>query len=118
MTCAAAEGSKLGRKKKHTAPEMCFRLGGNYSIQTIHGANDGKYTKTTEPGVEPGFDTKASAAAPATADQPVIELDQTNGFSSGEESEGESDGESSSGLPSLLPSSDEGGQASQPAGSR
>ena len=41
----AAEGSKLGRKKEHTAPETCFRLGGDCSIQTIHGANDGKYTK-------------------------------------------------------------------------
>jgi len=113
----AAEGSKSGRKKEHTAPEMCFRLGGNRSVQTIHGANDGKYTKTTKPGAEPGFGTKASAAAPATADQPVIELDQTDGSSSGEESEGESDDESSSGSSSSSTSSDEGGQASQPAGS-
>ena len=113
----AAEGSKLGRKTEHTAPEMCFRMGGNCSIQTIHRANDGKYTKTTEPGVELGFGTKASAAAPATADQPVIELSQTNGSSSGEESEGESDDESSSGSSPLLTSSDEGGQACQPSGS-
>jgi hypothetical protein len=107
----------LGRKKEHTAPEMCFRLGGDLSVQTIHGANDGKYTKTTEPGTEPGFGTKASAATPATANQPVIELDQTNGFSSNE-SEEESNDESSTGSSSLLTSSDEGGQASQPAGSR
>ena len=117
MVTRAAEGSKSGRKKEHTAPEMCFRLGGNCSVQTIHGANDGKYTKTTEPGVESGFGTKTSAAAPATADQPVIELDQTDSSFSGEESEGESDGESFSGSSSLLIFSDEGGQASQPASS-
>jgi hypothetical protein len=116
VTCAA-EGSELGRKKEHTAPEMCFRLGGDCSVQTIHEANDGKYTQTTEPGVEQDFGTKASAATPATANQPVIELDQTNGSSSGEESEGESNDESSSGLSSPSTSSDEGGQASQPAGS-
>jgi hypothetical protein len=70
----AAEVSKSGRKKEHTAPEMCFRLGGDCSVQTIHGANDGKYTKTTKPGAEPGFGTKASVATPATANQLVIEL--------------------------------------------
>jgi hypothetical protein len=112
----ATEVSKLGRKKEHTAPEMCFRLGGNCSVQTIHGANDRKYTKTTKPGAELGFGTKASAAAPATADQPVIELDQTNGSSSGEESDGESGDVSSSGSSSLLTSSGEDGQASHPAG--
>ncbi len=83
----AAEVSKSGRKKEHTAPEMCFRLGGDCSVQTIHGANDGKYTKTTKPCAELGFGTKASAAAPATANQPVIELNQTNGSSSREESD-------------------------------
>ena len=113
----AAEGSKLGRKKEHTAPEMCFRLGGNCSVQTIHGANDGKYTKTTKPSAELGFGAKASAAAPATADQLVIELDQTNGSSSGEESDGESSDVSSSGSSSLSTSSGEDGQASQSAGS-
>ncbi len=77
----------------------------------------GSTQKITEPGIELGFGTKASAAAPATADQPVIELDQTDGSSSGEESEEESDDESSSGSSSSSTSSDEGGQASQPAGS-
>ncbi len=113
----AAEVSKLGRKKEHTALEMCFRLGDDCSVQTIHGANDGKYTKTTKPGAEPGFGTKASAAAPATANQPVIELDQTNGSASGLESDGESGDVSSSGSSSLSTSSGEDGQASQPAGS-
>jgi hypothetical protein len=88
----AAEGRKSGRKNKHTAPDMCFRLGGNRSVQTIHGANDGKYMTTTKPGAVPGIGTQASAAASATANQPVIELDQTNGFTSKEESDGESDG--------------------------
>ncbi len=81
----AAEGSKSGRKKEHTAPKMCFKLGGNHSVQTIHGANNGKYTKTTKPGAEPGIGTQASTATPATANQPVIELDQTNSSSSKDE---------------------------------
>ncbi len=115
-TCAA-EGRKSGRKNKHTAPDMCFRLGGDRSIQTVHGANDGKYTTTTEPGAAPGIGTQASAAATATANQPVIELDQTKGSASKEESDGESDDESSSGSSSSSTSSDEDGQACQPAGS-
>ncbi len=113
----AAEVSKLGRKKEHTAPEMCFRLGGDCSVQTIHGANDGKYTKTTKPSAEPGFGTKASTATPAIANQPVIELDQTNNSSSREESDGESGDVSSSGSSSSSTSSGEDGQASQPASS-
>jgi hypothetical protein len=56
--------------------------------------------------------------APATANQLVIELNQTNGSSSGEESDGESGNVSSSGSSSLLTSSGEDGQASLPAGSR
>ncbi len=116
MTCAA-ERSELGRKKEHTAPKMCFKLGGDCSVQTIHGANDGKYAKTTEPGAEPGVGTQASASKPATADQPVIELDQTDSSSSKDESDGESSDESSSRSSSLSTSSDEDGQASQPAGS-
>jgi hypothetical protein len=92
-------------------------LGGNRSVQTIHGAKDGKYTTTTKPGAVPGIDTQASAAASATANQLVIELDQTDSFTSEEESDGESDDESSSRSSSLLTSSDEDGQARQPAGS-
>ncbi len=116
MTCAA-DGSKLGRKKEHTSLKMCFKLGGNCSIQTIHGANNGKYAKTTKPGTEPGFGTQASAATPATADQPVIEHDQTHSSSSKDESDGDSGDESSSRSSSSLTSSDEDGQASQPASS-
>ncbi len=117
MTCAA-EGSKSGRKKEHTAPKMCFKLGGDCSIQTIHGANDENYAKTIEPGAEPGVGKQASAAAPATADQLVIELDRTNSSSSKDKSDGERCDESSCRSSSLLTSSDEDGQASQPAGSR
>jgi hypothetical protein len=57
------EGRKSGRKNKQTAPDMCFRLGGNCSIQTIHGANDGKYTTTTKPSALPSIGTQASTAA-------------------------------------------------------
>ncbi len=71
----AAEGGKLGRKKEHTAPKMCFKLGGDRSVKTIHEANNGKHTKPTKPGTELGIGTQASTAVPATADQPVIELD-------------------------------------------
>jgi hypothetical protein len=112
-----AEGSKLGQKKEHTAPEMCFKLGGDRSVQTIHGANNRNYTKTTKPGSERGIGTRASAAAPATADQPVIDLDQTNSSSCKDESDEESGDESSSKSSSLLTSSDEDGQASHPSGS-
>jgi hypothetical protein len=92
-------------------------LGGNHSIQTIHGANDGKYAKTIKPGTVPGIGTQASAAAPVTANQTIIKLDNNDGSSSKEESDGESNDESSLGSSSLLTSSDEGGQANQPAGS-
>ncbi len=115
-TCAA-EGRKSGRKNEHTAPDLCFRLDGNHSVQTIHGANDRKYTTTTKPGALPGIGTQASAAASATANQPVIELNQTNGSTSKEESDGESNDESFSGLSSSSTSSDEDGQACQLAGS-
>jgi hypothetical protein len=116
VTCAA-KVSKSGRKKDHKAPEMFFKLGGNRSIQTIHGANNGKYAKTTKPGAEPGIGTQASAAAPATANQQVIKLGNTNGSSSKYECDGESNDESYSESSSTSSYSDEGGQASQPAGS-
>jgi hypothetical protein len=116
VTCAA-EGSKSGRKKEHTAPKMCFKLGGNHSVQTIHGANNRKYAKTTVPGAETGVGNQASAAAPATANQPVIELDQTDSSSSKVKSDGDSGDKSSSRSSSLSTSSDEDGQATQPAGS-
>jgi hypothetical protein len=117
VTCAA-EGSKLGRKKDYTAPKISFKLGGNRSIQTIHGANGGKYAKTTKPGAKPGIGTQASTATPATANQPVIELNQTYSSSYEDKSDGESGDESSSRSSSSSTSSDEDGQVSQPASSR
>ncbi len=96
---------------------MCFKLGGNRSVQTIHGANGGKYVKITKPGTVRGISTQAFAAAPATANQPVIKLDNTDGSSIEEESDGESGDESSLGSSSLSISSDEGGQSSQLASS-
>jgi hypothetical protein len=47
----AAGANKKGKKKEHTAPEMCFQIGSARSVQTVHGANDGKYTNVTKPGV-------------------------------------------------------------------
>jgi hypothetical protein len=37
-----AKGSKSGRKKDHTVPKICFKLGSNCSIHAIHGANNRK----------------------------------------------------------------------------
>jgi hypothetical protein len=34
----AAGANKKGRKKEHTAPEMCFQIGSAHSVQTVHGA--------------------------------------------------------------------------------
>ncbi len=116
-TCTA-EGRKSGRKNEHTAPDMCFKLDGDCSVQTIHGANDRKYTTTTKPSALSIIGTQASAAASARANQPVIELNQTDGSTSKEEIDGESDDESSSGSSSPPTSSDEDGQACQPSGSR
>ncbi len=66
----------------------------------------------------PGIGTQASAATPATANQPDIKLDIPDGSSSEEESDRESNDKSLLVSSSLLPSSDEGGQANQLAGSR
>jgi hypothetical protein len=40
-----ANANKKGKKKGHTAPKICFQLGSARSIQTVHGANDGNYSK-------------------------------------------------------------------------
>jgi hypothetical protein len=47
----AADSSKKN-KKAYTAPEMCFQLGSTRSVQTVHGANEGKHNNVPEPGVE------------------------------------------------------------------
>ena len=84
-------------KKTYTAPEMCFQLGSTRSVQTVHGANEGKQNNVTEPGVELGPGTMASAAKPSNADQPAVEIASSeDGASSAEESEGSDDTLSSS----------------------
>ncbi len=111
----AASGGKKG-KKEHTAPEMCFHLSSACSVQTVHGANDGKYTKVAKPGVDLGLGNKASTANNSNAKQPVIEIDSTNeDASSDEESEEGSGDMSSSDETSASTSSDEEEQSNGPA---
>ncbi len=114
----AASGRKKG-KKEHTAPEMCFQLGSARSIQMVHGANNGKYTKVAKPGVDLGLGNKASAANNLKAKQPAIKIDSTNDdASSDEESEEGSDNVSSSDKTSASTSSDEEEQSNGPTGRR
>ena len=76
---------------------MCFQLGSARSVQTVHGANEGKYDNVPEPGVELRPGTPASAANPLNANQPVIEIASSeDDASSNEESEGSDDTSSSS----------------------
>ncbi len=96
---------------------MCFQLGSTHSVQTVHGANDGKYSKVVKPGVELGLGNKASAAKNSNAKQPAIEIDSTvDETSSDEESEGGSDDLSSSDKTSTSASSEEDEQSHGPAG--
>jgi hypothetical protein len=112
----AASGGKKG-KKEHTAPEMCFQLGSACSVQTVHGANDGKYTKMAKPGVDLGLGNKASAANNSNAEQPATKIDSTNeDASSNEKSEEGSDDVSSSDKTSASTSSDEEEKSNGPAG--
>ncbi len=114
----AASGGKKG-KKEHTAPEMCFQLGSTCSVQMVHGANDGKYTKVAKPGVALGSGNKASAANNSNAKQLAIEIESTNDdASSDEESEEGSDDVSSSDKMSASTSNDEEEQSNGPAGRR
>jgi hypothetical protein len=86
----AANATKKGKKKEHTALDMCFQLGSAHSVQTVCGANDGKYTTVTTPGIDLGLATQASTAKPSNADQPVIKIASTDDdASSSEGSEGE-----------------------------
>jgi hypothetical protein len=114
----AAGGGKKG-KKEHIAPEMCFQLGSAQSIQTVHAANDGKYTNVAEPGVDLGLGTKASAANHSNAKQPAIEIDSTDDdTSSNKESKEGSDDVSSSDETSASTSRDEEEQSNGLAGHR
>jgi hypothetical protein len=112
----AASGGKK-EKKEHTAPEMCFQLGSAHSVQTVHGANDGKNTKVAKPGIDMGLGNKASAANNSNAKQPAIKIDSTNeDTTSDEESEEGSDDVSSSDKMSASTSSDEEEQSNGLAG--
>jgi hypothetical protein len=112
----AASGRKKG-KKEHTAPEMCFQHGRACSVKTVHGTNDGEYTKVAKPGVDLGLGNKASAANNSNAKQPAIEIDSINDdASSDKESEEGSDNVSSSDKTSTSTSSVEEEQSNGLAG--
>jgi hypothetical protein len=97
---------------------MCFQIGSARSVQTVHGANDGKYSKKTEPGVDLSSATQASAAKPSNANQPVIKIASTDDdASSSEGSEEGSNSLSSSDNTSTLSTSEEDEQSVTPAGS-
>ena len=84
-------------KKAYTAPEMCFQLGSARSVQTVHGANEGKHNNIPEPGIDLRPNTMASAAKSSNADQPVVEIASSeDDASSNDESEGSDDTSSSS----------------------
>jgi hypothetical protein len=98
-----ADANKKGKNKGHTTPKMCFQLGSACSVQTVHGANDGNYSKVTEPGVDLSSTTQALAAKPSNANQPVIKIASTDDdASSSKESEEGSDSLSSSDNTSIL----------------
>jgi len=91
-----ADASKK-TKKAYTAPEMCFQLGSARSVQTVHGANEGKHDNVPEPGVKLHPGTTASAAKSLNANQPVIEIASSKDDASSKEvSEGSDDTSSSS----------------------
>ena len=98
---------------------MCFQIGSARSVQTVHGANDGKYSHITKPGVNLSAGTQASAATTSNAKKPAIEIDSTDDdASSDEESEEGSDDSSSSDKTSASTSSDKSEHSDGPAGSR
>ena len=96
-------------KKAYTAPEMCFQLGSARSVQTVHGANEGKHNNVPEPDKELQPGTNTSAANPSNADQPVVEIASSKDDASSEEqSEGKDDTSlSSNGLSALSSSVEE-----------
>jgi hypothetical protein len=115
----AAGANKKGKKREHTAPKMCFQIGSTRSVQTVHGANDEKYTKVTKPGVELGTGTQASTATTSNAKQPVVKITSSydDDASSSKGSEEGSEESSSSDKTSASASSDEDDvQSNGPAG--
>ncbi len=113
-----ADDNKKGKKKEHTTPKLCLQIGSIRSVQTVHGINDGKYSKVTEPGVDLSSATQASAAKPSNTNQPVIKIASTDDdTSSSEESKEGSNSLSSSDNTSTSSSSEEEEQSMTPAGS-
>ncbi len=105
-------------KKAYTAPETCFQLGSARSVQTVHGANEGKHNNVPEPGIALCQGSLASAANHMNANQPVIKIASSkDDASSNEESEGSDDKSLSSDKLSASASSVEEEQ-SMPAGGR
>ncbi len=102
----AADANKKGGKEEHTAPKMYFQIGSARSVQTVHGANDGKYSKVTKPGIELGTGTQASAANSNTK-KPVIKIALENDASSSNKSGERSDASSYSENLFALSSSEE-----------
>ena len=114
----AANASKKC-KKAYTAPEMCFQLGSARSVQTVHGANEGKCNNVTVPGVELGAGTQASTANLSNANQPVVKIASSeDDASSNEESEGSGDNLLFSNNSSASTSGDEESKQSTPADGR
>ncbi len=73
----------------------------------MHGESDGKHNNVPEPGVNFGPATKAPAADPSNADQPVVKIASSEDDSSSKiGSEGSSDTLSPSDSSSALSSSD------------
>jgi hypothetical protein len=96
---------------------MCFQLGSARSVQTVHGANEGKHNNVPEPGVELHPGTQASTANPSNANQPVVEIASSEDDASfDEESEGSDDTLLSSDDSSASSSVEE--EQSAPAGGR
>jgi len=105
-------------KKAYTAPKMCFQLGSACSVQTVHGANEGKHNNLPKPGVKLRPGIMASVANPSNANQPVVKIAPSkDDASSYEESEGSDETLSSSNEKSTSTSS-VGVEQSAPAGGR
>jgi hypothetical protein len=96
---------------------MCFQIDSAHSVQTVHGANDGKYSKVTEPGVDLSSANQASAAKPLNTNQPVIKIASTDDDTSSSEGSEGRNSLSSSGNTSALSSNEEEEQSVTPAGS-
>jgi hypothetical protein len=95
---------------------MCFQLGSAHSVQTVHGANDEKYTNLAKPGIILGLVTQATAAKPSNANQLVIKIASSEDVaSSSEGSEEGSNSTSSSDNLSMSSSSEEEEQSKTPA---